>query len=71
LFEELTGRKCQGLFIDLIVPKWGTDGKLESYANQVVRVNYLKNDVKILLDYFKEDIINEMEDVVVDADEPY
>ena len=71
LFEELTGRKCQGLFIDLIVPKWGTDGKLESYTNQVVRVNYLKNDVKILLDYFKEDIINEMEDVAVDADEPY
>lgn len=65
LFEELTGRKCQGLFIDLIVPKWDYDNRLLSFENHVVNVNYLKNDVKILLEWFKSDILNEVSDIQV------
>lgn len=56
LFEKLTGRKCERLFIDLIVPKWDSEDKLVSYENHVVNVNYLKNDIGVLLDYFKEEI---------------
>jgi len=71
LFEMLTGRKCERLFIDLIVPKWNTDNTLESFENMIVPVNYLQNDVKILLDTYKNEIIAEL-DMVVDIDnEPY
>ncbi len=66
LFEELTGRKCERLFIDLITPKWGIDGKLEAFKNEVVPVNYLKNDVKILLDTFKYDIIRDLTPIYTD-----
>jgi len=57
LFEKLTGRKCERLFIDLIVPTWDSNGKLISYENHVVNVNYLRNDIDILLETFKEDIL--------------
>lgn len=60
LFEELTGRKCERLFIDLITPSWNQDGTLKSYKNEVVPVVYMKNDVKILLDYFKDRIIDDL-----------
>lgn len=60
-FEKLTGRKCERLFIDLIVPKWDSNGKLLSYENHVVDVNYLKNDIELLLKTFKDEILNDLE----------
>lgn len=60
LFEELTGRKCEKLFIDLITPTWNADSTLKSFKNEIVPIMYMKNDVKILLDYFKDRIINDM-----------
>lgn len=63
LFEKLTGRKCERLFIDLIVPKvYG--GKVVSFTNQVVPVNYLRNDIDILLNHFKDDIMNDLNNVM-------
>jgi len=55
LFEELTGRKCERLFIDLITPVT-KDGRVVSFTNQVVPVSYLKNDIIIFLEYFKDEI---------------
>ena len=63
-FEKLTGRKCKKLFIDLIVPKWDSEGKLLSYENHVVNVNYLRNDIDIFLEHFKKDIIDELDNTV-------
>lgn len=63
LFEMLTGRKCERLFIDLIVPKV-LDGKVVSFTNQVVPVNYLRNDVDILLNHFKDEIMNDLNNVM-------
>jgi len=60
LFEELTGRKCEKLFIDLITPTWNTDGTLKSYKNQSVPAMYMKNDVMILLEFFKDRIVSDM-----------
>jgi hypothetical protein len=60
LFEELTGRKCEKLFIDLITPFWNEDGTLKSYKNESVPAMYMKNDVKLLLDYFKDKIVSDM-----------
>lgn len=61
LFEKLTGRKCEKLFIDLIVPKWDSNGKLLSYENHVVNVNYLKTDIDLLLATFKDSIMEDLE----------
>ena len=77
LFEELTGRKCEKLFIDLITPMFDKDHKLISYKNEVVPTMYLKNDVKIFLDTYKDEIMDELNDVVnveakpVDTEEEY
>lgn len=60
LFEELTERKCERLFIDLITPVWNENGTLNSYRNEAVPAMYMKNDVKLLLDYFKDKIISDM-----------
>lgn len=60
LFEELTGRKCERLFIDLITPVWNTDGTLKSYKNETVPVMYMKNDVMLLLEDFKDKIVTDM-----------
>jgi len=64
LFEELTGRKCEKLFIDLITPVFDKNHKLVSYKNEVVPTMYLKNDVKIFLDTYKEEIMDELNDVI-------
>lgn len=63
LFEELTGRKCERLFIDLIVPKWKGD-KLDSFTNHVIPIMYLKNDIKLLLETFKGDILDMISNTV-------
>lgn len=60
LFEELTGRKCEKLFIDLITPVFNEDNKLVSYKNEVVPVMYMKNDIKIFLETFREEILDDL-----------
>jgi len=64
LFEELTGRKCEKVFIDLITPVFDSNNKLLSYKNEVVPTIYLKNDVKIFLETFKEDIKDMLDNTV-------
>lgn len=63
LLEKLTGRKCERLFIDLIVPKV-ENGKVVSFTNHVVPVSYLKNDIQIFLDHFKGNIMDDLNNVV-------
>lgn len=47
-FEKLTGKKCNELFIHVINPPLGT--------HQKIAVPYLKNDVKLFLEYLKPQI---------------
>lgn len=69
LFEQLTGRKCERLFIDLITPKWN-GVVLESYTNEVVPVIYLKNDIKIFLETFKDEIGKDLDNTIDVFSEP-
>lgn len=77
LFEKLTGRKCERLFIDLIVPKCNVEGKVVSFTNKVIPVMYLKNDVKLFLETFKgsiKDMLSNTVDMEVfasDCDEEF
>ena len=48
LLEELTGRKCNELFIHLIHPV--------KHTHQKIYLPYLKNDVKLLLETYKPQI---------------
>lgn len=54
-FEGLTGRKCKSLFIHLIDPIRKTHKKIP--------VMYMKNDVKLLLDTYSGQIINNQEPI--------
>jgi hypothetical protein len=64
LFENLTGRKCERLFIDLIIPKWNKQNQLLSFENMTIPVNYLKNDIICFLEHFKSDILNLLSNTV-------
>lgn len=64
LFEELTGRKCEKLFIDLITPVFDSEHRLVSYKNEVIPTMYLKNDVKIFLETYKSEIMDDLNDVI-------
>lgn len=64
LFEELTGRKCEKLFIDLITPVFDSEHRLVSYKNEVVPTMYLKNDIRIFLETFKSEIMDELNDTI-------
>lgn len=64
LFEDLTGRKCEKLFIDLITPVFDENHKLVSYKNEVVPTMYMKNDIKILLETFKGEILDMLDNTV-------
>lgn len=52
MFEQLTGRRCKELFIHVIDSVNKTHKK--------VHVPYLKNDVLILLETYKEDILKQL-----------
>lgn len=64
LIEGLTGRKCEKLFIDLIVPTCDNNGKVISYKNHIVPVNYLKNDIKIFLETFQDEIRDMLDNTI-------
>jgi len=64
LFEELTGRGCERLFIDLITPVFDKDHRLVSYKNEVVNTMYLKNDVKISLETIEDKIKARLDNTV-------
>lgn len=71
--EQLTGRKCRRLFIDLIQPKKNDEGKVVAYSNTQVPVQYMKHQVELLLDTFKDRILSELDPVsntvVIDNEE--
>jgi len=54
-FEELTGRKVRQLYIHFIAPDFKTHTKIP--------VMYMKNDVKLLLDTYSGQIINNQEPI--------
>jgi hypothetical protein len=60
----LTGRKCEKVFIDLITPVYDSNNKLISYKNEVVPTMYLKNDIKILLETYKDEIKDMLDNTV-------
>jgi hypothetical protein len=62
-FQKLTGRKCERMFVDMIIPKKDSFGKVTGYINKVIPMTYLKMEIECVLEYFKEKIINELEPV--------
>jgi hypothetical protein len=58
LLELLTGKKCDGLFIHLIDPRTCKGGG--EIKQERVYIPYLKNDILILLETFKEQIKAEL-----------
>ena len=62
-FEKLTGRKCGRLFIDLIKPIKNSEGKVVDFINEVIPVMYIRNDIELLLNTFKPQIMNIVEPV--------
>ena len=59
LFEELTGRGCEKLFIDLITPVFDENHRLLSYKTKQYNCLF-KNDIKIFLETFKDEILDEL-----------
>jgi len=60
-FELLTGRRCERLFIDTIIPVKDKGGKTIDVRNEVVPLIYMKHDVERLLDHCKDMILSELE----------
>lgn len=56
-FEMLTGRKCKRLFIHMIQPSTIYN---EVVNQQIIQLPYLRNDVKLLLETFKEEILEDL-----------
>lgn len=61
LFECLTGRKCERLFIDLIVPKLNEEGRVLSFENNTIPVIYMKKDIEFLLNHFRKEIMRDVD----------
>jgi hypothetical protein len=68
LFSELTGRKCEKLFIDHIIPVYTSD-KLTGYRNVIIPVANLKTDVIAFLNHFQNRILKELEPKKIIIDE--
>lgn len=62
LFEELTGRKCERLFCDMIRPI-KENGKVIKYINQEIPLMYMKPQVELLLETYKNKILNIVEPI--------
>lgn len=60
LFEQLTGRKCERIFVDMIIPV-RENGKVIGHKNQVIPMPYLKHQIEVFLETFKDKIINLLE----------
>ena len=60
-FSELTGRKCERLFVDMIIPVKDDKGRVVSYKNQVIPLVYMKREVELLLETFRDKILNLVE----------
>lgn len=58
--EKLTNLKCEAQFIDMIKPI-KKDGKVVGYSNSEIPAVYLKTDIELLLNYFKPQILSELE----------
>jgi hypothetical protein len=70
-FEQLTGRKCERIFVDMIRPVKDSDGKIVSYNNSVIPMPYLKPQIELLLETYKDTIINLLDPVAIDQEESF
>lgn len=61
-FEQLTGRKCERIFVDMIRPI-RENSEIISYANSVIPMPYLKPQIELLLETFKDKILQTLEPV--------
>lgn len=68
-FEQLTGRKCERMFVDMIRPIRGENGQIKGYANSVIPMTYMRHQVEVLLDTFKDKIINTLEPIIEEIEE--
>lgn len=50
-FEQLTGRKCERLFVDMIRPIRDKEGNITSYSNTQIPLMYIKRDIELLLEH--------------------
>lgn len=55
LFSELTGRPCERLFCDMIIPVF-KDSKIVGYKNQEIPLMYMKPEVELILETFSKQI---------------
>jgi len=67
--EQLTGRKCERIFVDMIRPIRDNKGKVINYANSVIPMPYMKHQVELLLETFKDKIINTLEPAVIELED--
>jgi hypothetical protein len=68
-FEKLTGRKCERIFVDMIRPIRDEKGKIVKYGNSIIPMPYMKHQVELLLETFKDRIINTLEPVIQEMEE--
>jgi hypothetical protein len=67
--ELLTGRKCERIFVDMIRPIRGADGKITNYANSVIPMPYMRHQVELLLETFKDKILLALEPQIIETEE--
>lgn len=65
LFEGLTGRKCERLFVDMIIPIKDVACKVIKYRNEVVPLMYMKPQVELMLETFRDKILNIVEPITI------
>lgn len=65
LFEDLTGRKCERLFVDMIIPIKDSAGKVIKYRNEVVPLMYMRPQVELFLETFKYKILSIVEPITI------
>lgn len=63
-FEHLTGRKCERIFVDMIQPV-KKEGRVVGYTNKEIPMPYLKSQIELLLETFKDKILEIVEPVVI------
>jgi len=59
--EQLTGRKCERLFVDMIKPTKDSNGKIVKYDNYVVPIQYIKPQIEVALNKNKDRILEILE----------
>lgn len=61
--EQLTGRKCERLFVDMIKPIKDAKGNMISYENYVIPIQYIKPQIEYALNKHKDKILEILEPI--------